>query len=166
MPRAIHAVAALLLLAACFGPDPNLTDDGKGLPVLTVEFPEKSPAGSVQTATLTVDNPGPGDIGSVVVTFVTAGIAAVSGPIPAELVPITTTPDNPAIAGITPEPTDVSDDGIVYVFEGVEEGGSLEIAFDIRIPDEPGPAANSITVYAGEDTDRIRGVRVETEVTR
>jgi len=165
MGRLVAAAAALLLLAGCFGPDPNLTESGKGKPRLTIEFPTSASPGAVETATLTVENPGPGDIRAVAVAFASVGVAAASGPLPVELVPITTTTDNPAIASIEPEPNDVSPDGVVYFFDGLAEGESMDIAFDIRVPDQPGPAANSVSVYAAEDTARIRGLRLETTVT-
>lgn len=165
MRRVAAAAVLLSVLAACFGPDPNVTDSGKGKPVLSVEFPATAPGGSVATATLTVENPGPGDMASVVVAFASVGVAAASGPLPVELVPLTTTDDNPAVVSIDPEPRDVSRDGVVYVFDGLAEGETIDIAFDIRVPDEPGPAANSVSVYAGEDASRIRGLRLETVVT-
>lgn len=164
--RRLAAVAlALALLPACFGPDPNVTEEGKGKPLLTIEFPETVSRGSVETATLTIDNPGPGDMGSVVVAFATAGVAGASGPLPAELVPLTSSSENPMIESITPEPREVSDDGVLYVFDGLEEGASREISFDIRVPEEPGPAANSVSVYAGEDAERIKGLLLRTTVT-
>lgn len=165
MRRVVAATFALAFLAACFGPDPNLTESGKGKPLLTVDFPERVSRGSVETATLTIENPGPGDMGSVVVAFATVGVAGASGPLPAELVPVTTSSANPAVASVSPEPSDVSDDGVIYVFDGLEEGASREITFDIRVPDAPGAAANSVSVYAGEDSDRIKGVLLQTEVT-
>src|SRR5687768_5860921 len=161
----LTVAAALALLPACFGPDPNLTETGKGKPVITAEFPETAASGAIETATLTVENPGPADMSSVVVAFVTVGVAAASGPLPNDLVPITTSGDNPAVVSITPEPRSVSDDGVVYVFDGLAEGDSMEIAFRIRIPAEPGPAASSVSVYAGDEADRIRGLRIETTVT-
>jgi hypothetical protein len=163
--RARAAAAVLLMLAACFGPDPNQTESGKGLPVLSVEFPESVAAGSTNTATLTVENPGPGDIESVVVAFAAVGVAAASGPLPAELVPAASGRDNPAVASVEPEPRSVSPDGVVYVFDGLEEGASLEIAFRIVAPERAGTAANSISVYDGADASRIRGLRVDTVVT-
>lgn len=166
MRRLVPAiVAALTLLPACFGPDPNLTETGKGKPVITAEFPETASGGAIETATLTIENPGPGDMSSVVVAFVTVGVAAASGPLPNDLVPITTSADNPAVVSITPEPRSVSDDGVVYVFDGLEEGETMEIAFRIRVPTEPGPAASSVSVYAGDEADRIRGLRIQTTVT-
>ena len=164
MGRLVAAAVALTVLAGCFGPDPNLTDTGKGKPRLAVEFPETVTHGSTATATLTVDNPGPGDMASVVVAFATVGVAAASGPLPVELVPVARSKSSPVVS-VTPEPSDVSDDGVVYVFGGLAEGESIEIAFEIRVPDEPGPAANSVSVYAGEDASRIAGVRLDTTVT-
>jgi hypothetical protein len=164
MRRLVAALASSLVLAGCFGPDPNLTETGRGKPVLSVEFPETVAPGAVETATLSVENPGPGDMSSVVVAFASVGVAGASGPLPAELVPITTTSENPAVPGVTPSPRSVSDDGVVYVFDGLEEGATMEIAFRIRVPTEPGPAANSLSVYAGDEADRIRGLRLETTV--
>lgn len=165
MERVAAAVVLLTLLGGCFGPDPNVTESGKGKPVLSIEFPESVERGSTATAALTVENPGPGDMGSVVVAFAPVGVAAASGPLPAELVPLAASDENPAVASIDPKPRDVSGDGVVYVFDGLAEGETREISFDIRVPDEPGPAANSVSVYAGEDASRIRGLRLETVVT-
>jgi hypothetical protein len=163
--RTAAAVVLLLAATACFGPDPNLTESGKGKPVVSAEFPESVPAGDVGTATLTVDNPGPGDIGTVTVAFAGVGVPAASGPLPVDLVPIATSGQNPAVRSVEPEPSDVSDDGVVYYFGGLEEGESMEIAFEIAVPDEAGPAASSVSVYDGNDTERIRGLRLQTEVT-
>lgn len=158
------AALMLLLLAGCFGPDPNLTEDGKGKPVIRAEFPARVPPGSVHTATLTVENPGPGDIGTVTVAFAGVGAPAAAG-LPVELVPITTSSDNPAVRSVEPEPRRVSQDGVVYYFSPLPEGESLDIAFEIVVPERPGPAASSVSVYDGNDTERIRGLRLETEVT-
>lgn len=165
MRRLALATVVLVLLGGCFGSDPNLTEGGKGKPLVTAEFPERVPRGGTATATFTIENPGPGDMGSVVMAFATVGVAGASGPIPGELVPLTTSSDNPVIASIEPEPRSVSDDGVIYVFDGLPEGESRDISFEIRVPEEAGPAANSVSVYAGEDADRIRGVLLQTEVT-
>ena len=165
MRRVAAAAAALLALGACFGPATDLTEDGRGKPVLSIEFPDTVAPGESATATLTVENPGPGDMSSVVVAFATVGVAAASGPIPADLVPISSSRDNPAVAEVTPAPESVSRDGVVYVFEGLEEGATAEILFEIVAPDQAGTAANSVSVYDGAETDRIRGVRLETLVT-
>lgn len=165
MRRVLAAAFVLGLLAGCAGPDPNLTESGKGKPALSVEFPESVTRGSVETATFTVENPGPGDMGSVVIAFATVGVAGASGPLPAELVPLTTSSENPRVASVSPKPRDVSDDGVLYVFDGLEEGASMDVSFEIRVPDEAGPAANSVSVYAGEDAARISGLLLRTVVT-
>lgn len=165
MRRLAVAAALLLVPAACFGPDPNVTESGKGLPFLEIDFPPRVQARSTHTATLTVENRGPGDMGSVVVAFASVGVAGASGPLADDLVPISVGGDNPAIASITPEPESVSDDGVVYVFGGLPEGETMTIEFEIVAPDTPGPAANSVSVYDGAESDRIRGLRLETLVT-
>lgn len=164
MTRLAIAAVALALLPACFGPDPNLTDAGKGKPLITVDFPDTAAPGEVATATFTVENPGPGDIRSVAIAFASVGAAAASGPLPVDLVPITTSDDNPAIASIEPEPDDVSPDGVVYFFGALPEGESVDISFDILVPETTGTAANSVSVYDAADTARIRGLRLETVV--
>lgn len=165
MRRVAAAAVLLTVLAGCFGPDPNLTESGKGKPVITADFPATVGRGVTATATLTIENPGPGDMRSVVVAFASVGVPAASGPLPVELVPVAPGSENPAIVSITPEPRDVSDDGVVFVFDGLPEGEAMEVAFEIRAPEEAGPAANSVSVYAGEEADRIRGLRLETVVT-
>jgi hypothetical protein len=162
--RLLVALLALASLAACFGPDPNLTESGQAKPLLSAEFPPEVEAGAAATATLTVENPGPGDIGTVTVAFAGVGAPAASGPLPNDLVPITTSSANPALRSVDPEPTEVSDDGVVYYFGALPEGETLEIAFEIVVPEQPGPAAASVSVYDGNDPDRIRGLRLETEV--
>lgn len=164
MRRLLAAAAASMLLTGCFGPDPNLTESGKAKPLLDVEFPAEVSPGAVETATLTVENPGPGRIDVLTVAFAGVGVPAASGPLPVDLVPITTTSDNPAVRSVEPEPRKVSGDGVVYYFGPLEEGGVTEIAFELVVPDEPGPAASSVSVYDGRETDRIRGVRLATTV--
>ncbi|MDQ3957704.1 MAG: hypothetical protein M3273_05210 [Actinomycetota bacterium] len=165
MRRIVAAPAALLLLlVSCFGSNPDVSESGKGKPVLSVEFPERVEGGSAATATLTVENPGPGDMRSVVVAFAAVGAPASEG-LPAELVPIASDDDNPAIASVEPEPAEVSPDGVVYVFDGLRAGESVDIRFEIIAPESAGRAASSVSVYDGGDTTRIRGLRLETLVT-
>ncbi|MFN2588731.1 MAG: hypothetical protein ABR613_11525 [Actinomycetota bacterium] len=163
--RVLAAVAVLVAATACFGPDPNLTESGKGKPVVSAEFPERVDAGSVATAKLTVENPGPGDIGTVTVAFAGVGAPAASGPLPVDLVPITASSENPAVRSVEPQPSRVSPDGVVYYFGALPEGETLEIAFEIVAPEEPGSAASSVSIYDGNDIERIRGLRLQTEVT-
>lgn len=165
MKRLAAAACVVGLLSACFGPDPSLTEAGKGKPVLGLDFPETLAAGATATAMLTVENPGPGDMSSLVVAFASVGAPAAEGSLPADLVPVTTSSENPAIASITPEPNDISPDGVVYVFDGIAEGSSVEISFEIVAPDDRGRFANSVSVYDGQETDRVAGLRLETLVT-
>lgn len=158
------AAVALVSLTACFGPDADLTESGKGRPLVDVEFPDAVDPGSTTTATVTVENRGPGDMGTVVVAFAAVGVAAASGPLPQQLVPPASARDNPAIGAIAPEPRSVSGDGVVYVFGRLEEDATMEIEFEIVAPSTPGPAASSVSVYDGAEADRIRGVRLETLV--
>lgn len=158
------ASAVLVLLTGCFGPDPNLTESGKGKPVLSVEFAEEAAPGAVETATITVENPGPGDIEVLTVAFAGVGVPAASGPLPDELVPITTTSDNPAVRSVEPEPQKVSNDGVVYYFGPLPEGETTEVSFDLVLPDTPGSAASSVSVYDAREPDRIRGLRLATAV--
>lgn len=159
MTRLLAATAIFLLLPSCF-----LFREGDDDPVLGVETPGTASPGEVVTAELTVENPGPEDMNRVVVSFATVGVAAASGSIPNELVPITTTSDNPVVESVEPAPTSVSDDGVVYVFGGLAANESATFTFEIRVPDAGGPAANSVSVYAGEDTERISGLLLQTVV--
>lgn len=159
MRRTVAAAAVLLMLPACF-----LFREHDDDPVLDAAIPGTAEPGEVVMATLSVENPGPDDMGSVVVAFATVGVAAASGPLPNELVPITTTVDNPVIASVDPAPVEVSPDGVVYVFEGLDAGEATELSFDIRVPEQPGPAANSVSVYSGDDTERVSGLLLQTVV--
>jgi hypothetical protein len=156
---------ACLLLSGCFGSGAELSDSGKGLLTVSVEFPATSPAGSVQTATIEVGNPGPGDIDVLAVTFATIGPAPGERDLPK---PIVWTGgaggEHPDVVAIDPEPRAVSRDGIVYTFDGLAEGETRIITFELRVPDEPGTAANSLQVADGRELDRGRGVRLTTVV--
>lgn len=149
MRRVAAACVALLALPACF-----LFREHDDDLILGVAIPDSASPGEVVSAELTVENPGPEDMSRVVVAFATVGVAAASGPIPNELVPVTA----------KPAPRSVSDDGVVYVFEGVDAGEETTITFELRVPEEPGPAASSLSVYAGDDTERISGALLQTVV--
>ncbi|HEX2196901.1 MAG TPA: hypothetical protein VHJ76_08240 [Actinomycetota bacterium] len=159
MRRAAAGCLLLLALPACFFFREHDDD-----PVLGLEIPDTASPGEVVTAELTVENPGPEEMRNVVVAFATVGVAAASGPIPNELVPVTTTADNPAVESVEPSPSSVSDDGVVYVFGGLDAGEETTITFELRVPEQPGPAANSLSVYEGDDTERISGLLLQTVV--
>ena len=148
----------IVVLSACFGGGGSpITGSGKGFPELKIEFPPVVEAGSTETATINVTNPGPEELPSLLITFALVGTET-------PLVTIGSDGSNPSIAGVEPEPVGVSDDGVIYRFGGLEEGESVELAFDIVIPDVRGPVANSVTVTDGNDVERARGVRLETVV--
>ena len=158
--RLVLVVLAALLLAACTGPDPNVTETGAGKPRLEAEFPETAAPGDVVTAALEVSNPGPQDMGSIVVSFVRVGDPSLPEPI--------VEPRNgrvrSGIEAIRPEPRGESPADATYAFEGIPEGGSVTIEFDLRIPETRGTVGNSVQVYDGSQVERAAGVRLEIEV--
>lgn len=188
--RRIVALAVFVAVVAggCFGgEDANVTEAGKGFPQLTISFPETAAPGSVQDAELTITNPGPGDMRTVVVAFAAIGPAQGETELPIPLINFSAGKDNSAIVSVVPEPRAVSRDGVVYTFgpmcpEGgaypadcsgvgsdqavprLVEGDSMVIVFKIRIPSITGTAANSVQVYDGSEIDRARGVRMQTLV--
>lgn len=157
MRRFLAAGAAALVLGGCWAPEPDVTSSGRGLPDVVVEFPEASPARSVQTAAVTVANPGPGDISSLAIAFARVG----NDP---PIVDSGSRGRNEAVVEVDPEPLTIDQAGVVYRFEGLAEGDAVAISFRLRIPDVQGIAANSVTVYAAEDVERVRGIRLETVV--
>lgn len=162
MTRLLLAAVLVVSLSACFGPDPNVTDSGKGRPVLSVDFPPTATAGSVEEATLTIENPGPGGINVLQVSFALLGDPQLPDP----LIGIGGEDGNPSIVSVEPEPISVSPDGAVYRFDGVAEGETKTITFEIRVPEEPGEVANSIIVGDDADIERSRGVPIRTRVQR
>jgi hypothetical protein len=151
------AAVVVLTFAACFGGDAELTPGGKGLPQIDVDFPASVPAGSVASAVFTVTNPGPGEMDGISITF-----ARVGNYYP--IVDVASGRENPAVAAVEPEPDNVDRAGVVYRFGGLEEGEGGVYEFRLVLPDRSGPVANSVTVSASEDVDRIRGLRLETVV--
>ena len=166
-PKFAAAAALALLLTSCLGPDPNLTESGQGKPQITVDFPGRAPAGSTQEATFTVTTPGPGAINVLAIAFARLGDPKLPQPI-VEVAPR----GRSAVLEIDPRPTAVSRDGVVYAFGPAEsEGGpvlpvgeSLEITFRLSMPVTPGPAGNSVQAYDGDQVERARGVRLESEI--
>lgn len=159
------ATATVFLLASgCFGGGGELAPSGRGLPVVTVEFPEEVSPGETADARLSIENPGPGDIGVLSVTFVFVAPRQGQGEWPNPIVSLGSDGENRAVQEVSPEPRGVSDDGVVYTFEGLREGETTDIVFSLRVPEEPGPAANSLQVGDGQELERLRGVRLETTV--
>jgi hypothetical protein len=162
--RAALLGICLLLTGACFGPDPNTTSSGAGLPELEIDFPARSSPGSVQTATLRITNPGPEDMSSVVVAFARVGPNQGGAELPTPIVDGGFDRRNPAIESIRPEPREISQAAVEFFYGPLREGEATTIEFDLRIPEVRGEAANSVTVYDGSDTERIRGARLSTDV--
>ena len=162
--RIVAAAVVVLALAGCYGPDPNLTEAGEGKPFVTVQFPAEVQSGSVHTAVVEIENPGPGDMSRLSVTFSIVGQGTAQGGIPPAIVPLGAAGENEAISDVRPEPVAVSRDGIVYVFDGIDEGATKTIEFEIRVTGAPGPAANAVIVSDAEDVERARGARMETTI--
>lgn len=160
MIRALCAILALCVLAACAGPDPNITESGAGKPEVSVEFPETAESGEVVTASLEISNPGPKDIGTIVVSFVRVGDPS----LPLPIVEPRKGRLQSGIEDIRPRPKGQSPVDATYTFEGVAEGESITIEFDLRIPDAEGTVGNSVQVYDGAEVERADGVRLETEI--
>ena len=160
MTRLAALALAAFSFVACFGgPDPNLTEEGLSKPELTMDFPAKTNAGTTVIAELTIVNPGPGAMDSLVVAFSRLGDPKLPPPI------VDVSPRNGgAVENVVPEPNAVSPDGVTYTFEGLAEGEELTVEFTLLMPQVNGPAGNAILVYDGADPERARGVRLETEV--
>ncbi|MFN2489926.1 MAG: hypothetical protein ABR529_09360 [Actinomycetota bacterium] len=148
-------------ITACSG-RAELTPSGKGLPGASVRFPSRTEPGSVHTATLTVDNPGPGDIATLAVSFGRVGGPAAQG-LPNPLVDPGRTPDSGSIVAVRPAPTGAAPD-VVYRFGPLSEEGTTTIEFEVRVPRAPGFAASSVTVYDDVEPTRARGLPLETTV--
>jgi hypothetical protein len=150
---------ALFLLVACYGSgNSNLTQEGSGKPQMSLEFPSEAPAGTTQDLRIKVTNPGPGAMDSVFVAFTAVGVPGSGTGLP--IVSPVSGSKNPAIDGIEPDALGISDDGVVYRFEGLGVGQSTTITFFLVMPDTPGPAANSVQVYDGSEPDRAVGMRL------
>jgi hypothetical protein len=158
--KLLIAACTLLLAVSCTGPDPDLTDDGEGLPVPSIEFPEVVEPGSVNDAVLTIENPGPGDFDSLVVAFSLLGDPS----LPAPLVDVAAPGRDGPVVSVDPEPNAVGENGVIYTFDGLAEGDSLTITFELRAPAQEGAVGNAVQVYEGSDPNRARGVRLSAEV--
>lgn len=162
MTKALLAVAAtVLVLGGCSGPDPNLTESGKGRPLVTAEFPETAEAGDIVTAVIHVENPGPGDIEPIVVAFTRVGDPS----LPLPIVEPRRDLEDTGIEDIRPQPQGASPMDSTFTFPGVAEGDSTTIEFDLRIPtDAAGTIGNVVQVYDGAEIDRARGARLQLDV--
>jgi hypothetical protein len=135
-----------------------------GRPEVSVEFPATSEPGSVQTATFTIRNPGPNEMQSIFLSFARVGPAEGGGQLPLPIVDAGAQHENLAIVSISPEPDATSIEGVVFRFGGLAVGETMTVTFELMVPDTIGPAANSVTAYPGEEPERAKGVRLDTQV--
>lgn len=157
------ALVAVLAIALFIG-NKDVPETEAGRPQITVDFPDKAEAGSIQTATFTIVNPGDERMESVFLAFARVGPAQGGDPLPYPIVDPGAKHHNPSIVGITPEPDASSSDAVVFRFGGLDPGETMTVRFELKLPDVAGLAANSVSVYPGEHPDRARGVRLDTEV--
>ena len=135
---------------------------GDQKPVLSIDFPTIGEAGSVQTAVLEVHNPAASDIGALFVSF--SELAAPGGEdFPTPIVTARVAGQEPSIVNIEPNPT-VREAGIRFGFGPLAAGATRTISFELRLPETPGEAANSVAVYDGEVPERGTGGRLEITV--
>lgn len=154
-----------VLIAVLFVANRDLRrDDDPGDPFITVDFPATAESGSIQTATFTISNPGPVDMGALVLAFARVGPSQGGRELPFPIVDPGRDKVNPNIVAIDPEPAAISPDAVLFRFDGLEEGEEMVVSFELRIPEITGEVANSVTAYAGEDPSRAKGVRLSTQV--
>lgn len=151
---------AALALGACYRPDPNVTESGKGRPQLTIDFPERVDPGATEVATLNVRNPGPGDMPSVVVAFSRVG----DPQLPEPIVDVGSGGRNEAIVDVSPKPVAISQDAVIYRFEGLPESETMTIRFTLQLPEKRGEFGNAVQVYDGHEPERATGARLSVAV--
>jgi hypothetical protein len=159
-----RAGLVVVLLASCFGPDPNLTPTGKGLPQLTIDFPAVVEPASVHDLTVTVDNPGPADMTAFFIAFGTVGVGGQVGVARPLLAPGPPRGASPSVVSVEPKPIDVGQGGLVFKFGPLQENDSATVTFSVKAPRDAGRYANSVQAYDAQEIDRIRGLKLETEV--
>ena len=155
--RRVALAVLLLVVPACFGPG---NDPDQSRPLVSLESPPTVGLGDELTVTLEIENPGPDEIGTLTVAFALLGGAD----LPQPLVGFGAQGENPSVISVEPEPTGVSEDGVVYRFDTLPEGETTTIEFVLRAPERRGSYANSVTVSDGQDLERSRGVPLRAEV--
>ena len=131
-------------------------------PVVTADFPPNVEAGSIHTATITIENPSATDIDTLFVSFATLG-AAGGDDLPTPIVGGPAIGGASAVVSVEPEPV-ATGGGVRFGFGELAAGEELIVDFDLRVPETTGPAANSIVVYDGSVPDRSGGSKIETIV--
>jgi hypothetical protein len=123
-----------------------------------VDFPAELEPGATETATFVVNNPGPGDMESVLVVFSRIGDPSLPEPI----VDSGTGGQTEAVTSVSPEPVAISPDAVRYRFGSLPEGESMTIRFELLLPDGNGEVGNAVQVYDGAEPERAGGVRLAT----
>jgi hypothetical protein len=86
--------------------------------------------------------------------------------LPPPLIDVSRRGSSGPVVDVTPTPNGVSPDSVVFTFDGINEGDTKTITFNVKIPAEPGLYGNAVLVYEGSHPDRAKGVRLETHVRR
>jgi hypothetical protein len=169
--RAVLASLALAGLVACFGPDPNLTEEGLGKPFLTVDFPTEAASGATEELLVEIENPGPGDMSSFTVAFANVAVGGAEGSVQPQLGPAPAPARlgreqqvSPSISSISPEPLTVGEGGLVFRFGPLPEEEDASVSFEVIVPDESGTYANSVQAFDSQVLDRIDAVKLQVEV--
>ena len=162
MTRALSVlVVVAVVLGGCYrGPDPDLTQTGKGRPQVTATAPDSADRGDTADVVIKVSNPGPGDMESIVVAFSRIG----DPDLPTPIVDVGSGGKSEGVAGVDPEPVVISQDGVIYRFAGLPEGDSTSITFELVMPGVTGEVGNAVTVYDGSEPERAAGTRISLSV--
>ncbi len=171
MLRVALACVVLASLAACFGPNSDLTEDGLGKPFVTVDFPAEATAGSAEELLVEIDNPGPGDMNAFTVAFANVAVGGTEDSIQ-PLLRLAPTPEqlgddqpiSPSITSIEPEPLTVGQGGLVFGFGPLPEEEAVSVSFEVVVPEAGGIYANSVQAYDSQVLDRIDAVKLQVEV--
>ena len=131
-------------------------------PVVSARFPANVEAGALERATITVQNPSASDIENLFVSFSQLGTAG-GADLPTPIVGGIADDGGSPVLSIDPKPS-ASGGGVRFGFGELPAGEELEVEFELRMPEETGPAANSIVVYDGSVPDRAGGTKMETIV--
>lgn len=157
----LPVLIGLLIIGALAFSQLRGTEEGIGeqKPVVTIDFPTNAEAGSVQTATITVENPAASDIESLFVAF--SALATAGGDdFPTPIVGGSLTGKDSAVVDVQPEPV-AEGEGVRFGFGPLESGQTTTIRFDLRMPEATGDAANSIAVYDGTIPERAAGGSIQ-----
>ncbi|MDQ4143219.1 MAG: hypothetical protein M3198_05620 [Actinomycetota bacterium] len=132
---------------------------GEQKPVVTIASPTTAEAGSVQTVSVTVQNPAASDIESLFVSFSALAVAG-GEDFPTPIVAGRIAGVSSPIVDIEPKPV-AQGEGVRFGFGPLEAGQTTTIRFELRMPEATGPAANSVAVYDGTLPERASGASIE-----